>query len=255
MGEASWWQSFYDREYIRLWGGALNATRDDVEAAGLWDLLELAPGKRVLDAPCGYGRLARRLAERGAVVVGVDQAADQLERAEMDRGAIGVEALRYVRRDLRLPLGEEGFDAAFNVFSSIGHGTEEDDLAVLRSIRHGLAAGGLFVLETMHRDLVVARFSRGLGSGERLEDGTVLVEQPVLDAITGRVETVWHYAGPVGAGSKRASLRVYTATELVRLLEKAGFAFKGAFAGLTRQPFKADGPHMGGRIALLAARV
>jgi SAM-dependent methyltransferase len=249
-----WWQRFYDREYVRLWAGTLDSARDDAEAAGLWDLLELAPGMRVLDAPCGYGRLARRLAMRGAVVVGVDQSADQLQQAEADRGAIGMQSLRYIRHDLRSTVPEGEFDAAFNVFSSIGHGTDDDDLAVFRSIRQALRPGGLFVVETMHRDLVAASTSRGRRPGDRLEDGTLIVEEPVFDAVTGRVETTWHYAGPKGSGTKSASLRIYCATELVRLLATAGFRLENAFAGLTREPFKADGPLMGGRLALLARR-
>jgi hypothetical protein len=40
----------------------------------------------------------------------------------------------------------------------------------------------------------------------------------------------------------------------VRLLHTAGFQLEGAFAGLTREPFKAEGPLMRGRLALLARR-
>jgi hypothetical protein len=80
------------------------------------------------------------------------------------------------------------------------------------------------------------------------------VEEPHLDPVTGRVETAWHWSGPRGAGVKRASIRIYTITELVRRLERAGLAFESAHAGCTPEPFRATGPDLGGRVGLLARR-
>jgi cyclopropane fatty-acyl-phospholipid synthase-like methyltransferase len=41
-------------------------------AAAIAALLDLPAGARVLDAPCGAGRIAVRLAERGLDVTGID---------------------------------------------------------------------------------------------------------------------------------------------------------------------------------------
>jgi 2-polyprenyl-3-methyl-5-hydroxy-6-metoxy-1,4-benzoquinol methylase len=38
----------------------------------IWATLRLAEEHEVLDEPCGHGRIANRLAERGARVTGVD---------------------------------------------------------------------------------------------------------------------------------------------------------------------------------------
>ena len=146
-----WWETFFDAKYLELWGVRLSPERTAAEAAGLWDLLGMREGSRVLDAPCGQGRLSRPLAERGAIVLGVDQSADLLAAAEAARAGIGGERLRYRRHDLREPLGEDGFDCAFNVFSSIGYGTEEDDLAIFRTLARAVKPGGLvFLLSLIH---------------------------------------------------------------------------------------------------------
>src|SRR5262245_15310057 len=126
-----WWEDFFDAEYLKLWGNLLSPERTEREADGIWQLLGLAAGSRVLDAPCGYCCITRVLAERGARMLGVDQSADMIEHAEQTRGELDAEGLRYQRWDLRKPLDESGFDAAFNVFSSLGYGGEADDLAVL----------------------------------------------------------------------------------------------------------------------------
>jgi SAM-dependent methyltransferase len=237
MGDA-WWQGFFDEDYLQVWGTFLPDERTEEEADGLWKTLALAPGSRVLDAPCGWGRLSAALARRGARVVGVDQSAHLLAVAERARGALPTERLRYVEHDLRAPLAETGFDAAINVFSSIGYGSEDDDLAILETLAAAVRPGGLVLVETMHRDLTTVRFAKGPPPGHRAPDGTLVIETPRFDAVTGRVETTWFWSSPRGSGSKSASLRMYAATELVRLVERAGLRFRAAQKGCFPEPFR-----------------
>ena len=250
----AWWKTFFDDDYHRIWGVLRSAEQTAAEVEGLWTLLGVQAGDRVLDAPCGYGRLSRPLAERGARITGVDQSAQLIAQAERERGDLGTDRLRYLRHDLRAPLDEDGFDVAMNVFSSIGYGTEDDDLAIFSTLARAVRPGGLVLVETAHRDLVAAGLSSGRRPGFRLPDGTLLVEDPVFDPVAGRIETCWYWSGPAGAGEKRASLRVYSATELVRLMERAGLRFRSAHAGCSPAPFRAAGTEMGGRLAILAER-
>ncbi|MFQ5929962.1 MAG: class I SAM-dependent methyltransferase [Acidobacteriota bacterium] len=129
-----WLEDFFDADYLHLWRGMITEERTRHEAQGLWQLLDLGEGSRVLDAPCGYGRLSRPLAERGARVLGVDQSQLLIDQAEHERGELPKERLRYLRHDLRHPLSEDRFDAAINIFSSLGYGTEEDDLSILNTL-------------------------------------------------------------------------------------------------------------------------
>jgi SAM-dependent methyltransferase len=249
---SNWWQTFFDDDYLHVWGGFIAPERTRQEAESLWQLLELGEGSRVLDAPCGYGRLAREMARSGAVVLGVDQSEHLLAQAEKNRGDVAPDRLWYVRHDLRQPLAESGFDAAFNVYSSLGYGTEQEDLAILRTIAAAVRPGGLVFVDTMHRDAAAARLSRGDRPASRLADGTLVIEEPAFDAIPGRVVTSWYWSGPRGSGKKSASLRVYSATELVALMARAGLRFRSAHNGCSPEPFRGEGPDMGGRLGILA---
>jgi len=184
----------------------------------------------------------------------VDQSAELLAQAEKDRGDLPANRLKYLRHDLREHLPEGGFDAAFNVFSSVGYGAESDDLAIFKTLRDAVRPGGRVLVDTAHRDLVAARFSRGAKPSQRLADGTLVVEEPIFDPISGRVNTTWYWSGSAGQGHKSASLRLYTATELIELLQSAGLRFLSAHRGCSLEPFRAEGPDLGGPIALLTER-
>ena len=70
-----WWQDFFDRDYLNIWGGLFSAEESAADVETLTALMDLRAGDRVLDAPCGYGRHTRLFAKAGFGVVGVDQSA------------------------------------------------------------------------------------------------------------------------------------------------------------------------------------
>ena len=92
-------------------------------------------GLRVLDLGCGKGRFARRLAEDGAAVVGLDLSAAMLAEGE------GLDRVRASAR--RLPFADGAFDAvvAVEVFE---HLAALDD--VLREARRVLRPGGVLAI-------------------------------------------------------------------------------------------------------------
>ena len=249
-----WWKTFFDQDYLRIWEQVFTEEANAKQAAELWSALDLNAGCRLLDAPCGWGRLSRPLALLGAIVLGVDQSETMLATAEAQRGELPQERLRYVRHDLRKSLPETGFDVACSVFSSFGYGTEEEDVATFRTLRGALRPGGRVLVETNHRDSVCALISRGSKVSMRMPDGTLFIDEPDFDAISGVVSLNWYWSGPGGSGEKHAKWRCYTPTQIVTLLEGAGLRFAGAYKGLSKIPYKAEGPEAGGRLALVGVR-
>jgi SAM-dependent methyltransferase len=250
MTSAPWWEQFFDEDYVHLW--ATVSKGGEEEAATLWRILGLSAGARVLDAGCGFGRVSLSLARLGARVLGVDQSATLLAEAERRRENVSAEQLRYVRHDLREPLADSSFDVALSLFSSLGYGDESDDAAILTTLARALRPGGKVAVDTMHRDVLAARLAREAVPAHRLPDGTLLIEEARFDPVAGRVETTWFWAGPRGAGQKSMSVRVYTITELVRLLERVGLRLEAALHPGTGAPFTPAGPALGGRVLLVA---
>lgn len=124
------------------------------EVDALLDVLDLAPGMRVLDVGCGPGRHALELAERGIEVVGLDISATFIGVA-LDRAAESAGSTRatFVVGDARTMDFDEEFDAAISLcqgaFGLGGPGPFTDDphnlrheRAVLAGIHRALRPGG-----------------------------------------------------------------------------------------------------------------
>ena len=78
----------------------------DLGGAAL-DLLDPQPGERILDIGCGDGALTRKIVERGADVVGVDNSAELVAAAQ----AIGLDVREMDAADMTFA---SEFDAAFS---------------------------------------------------------------------------------------------------------------------------------------------
>ena len=104
--------------------------------------------------PCGFGRHTLPLARAGYRVVGVDRSGTLLDEARRRGGGERWPKLSApTTASCRSPT--TSFDAALNLFTSLGYLGDEEDTKVLAAIRRVLRPGGRLVLETMHRDRLV----------------------------------------------------------------------------------------------------
>lgn len=220
-----WWQHFFDRTYTETWekAGSFAATAEEV--TGIVKLLEADHAMRILDIPCGFGRHSGALHALGHDVIGVDASTDQLELAEERHPGP-----TYVQGDMRHPPAGP-FDAVLNLFSSIGYFEEaSEDLKALRAWEQALAPGGTLLVETNHRDRIAAihdpHAERPIGS-----DGTV--EFGDMDWVEG----VMHRTVRLASGEERPfRVRLYTVTDLVNMVDQAGFVDIEAFGDWDGRP-------------------
>jgi 2-polyprenyl-3-methyl-5-hydroxy-6-metoxy-1,4-benzoquinol methylase len=75
-----WWKDFFSGLIVDFWQAVIPEETTKAEADFLEKHLQLSsPGARVLDVPCGGGRLAIELAARGCRLVAVDISPQFLE--------------------------------------------------------------------------------------------------------------------------------------------------------------------------------
>jgi SAM-dependent methyltransferase len=236
-----WWTDFFDDTYLKLWSPLHSPETCEQQAQDLIDVLQLNPGDRVLDAPCGYGRITLPLASRGLRVTGLDLSAPLLRVAkERAKEVQAGELVDFVQADLRDAKINGGFQAAINLFSSVGYGTEEDDERMMRTIHDALAPGGKLYLETMHRDALVTRRALGEVPGFRATGGMTVREKNRFDPTSGRIHSTWTWNSPTASGSRKSNMRLYAANELADLLRRAGFATVECRVGISNDAFSED---------------
>src|SRR6187551_1234668 len=117
-----WWKDFFNGLAVEFWREAVPPEVTLGEVEFLWKHLRLTAGARVLDVPCGAGRLAIPLARRGARVTGVDVSAEFLDAAREEASRANADAA-WIHADMReLPRGDSNrFDAAFCFGNSFGY--------------------------------------------------------------------------------------------------------------------------------------
>jgi len=231
-------EATFGEDYLHFHTGILTDERSDEEVAEIVDLLDLRPGARVLDAPCGHGRIANRLAAYGLEVVGVDACRPYLDLAE--RGARALDQrVRYVEGDLRRLPVDGYFDAAVCWFNSFGYFDDDDNLQVLREYRRVLRPGGVLIVETLHHDGFVRHFTAAPDATVVEVDGDTMVDVTEFDVETGRLVT--RRTVHRGAEVRRSvhSVRLPTVPEWRQWLDRAGFA-AAAFADRGGVPLSLD---------------
>ena len=230
-----WTREYFERGYAQRWGLPAPSDHVRVEAGGLWNLLQLSPGSRVVDIGCGHGRHALALAERGAEVIGLDFAVALLNRARHLAAGLRTPP-RWIRGDMRrLPLRSEWAGAAI-VMDAFGFfETEEEHEAVLREAARVLTAGGRLALKVVNGGPVLDAF-RETDHEER--DGTVVSVSRTLTLGPPRMTESISVRGSRGQGEYQRRQRLYRVGELEAELEHAGFSVVGVFARPDGTPFE-----------------
>ena len=106
-------------------------------------------GKRVLDLGCAGGFMAEALAARGALVTGIDPAAQAIKAARAHADQMGHDIRYDVGMGEALPYDRESFDAVVCV-DVLEH--VQDLPQVLAEVARVLTPDGLFLFDTINRN-------------------------------------------------------------------------------------------------------
>jgi len=213
--------SVFGEDYLHFYEEILTDEVSDRQVETIAKLVAIGPGVRVLDCPCGHGRIAGRLAARGAEVVGVDSSPQFLEVARKSGPKVD-----YRLGDMRELDFEAEFDVVVNVFTSFGYYDDDTDLAVLAGFRKALKPGGKLVMDhqNSHRimSLIAALGGESVSMTERGDD--LLIDRNRYDAERGRTVTERISVRDGKVRRYPFSVRVFTPAELITWLQHAGFA-------------------------------
>lgn len=147
-----WFGEWFDTVYYHI----LYSHRDHQEAEVFLDnltaFLQMKAGDKVLDLPCGKGRHASYLHEKGFLVEGADLSANSIREAKK----MEEEGLSFREHDIRHHYPSSDFNYVFNLFTSFGYfdssAENEDAFATLVG---AMAPGAVLVIDFMNTHKII----------------------------------------------------------------------------------------------------
>jgi SAM-dependent methyltransferase len=235
VSPAESWDAFFSDFYLRAFAHEEADAQAEVQALAAARLAQTPEAGDVLDAPCGFGRHSIPLARAGFHVTGADRSAPLIEEAR--RRSRGERWPKWTVADYReLPMPDDSLDLVINLFSSLGYLGDDQDTRALAEFRRVLRPAGKLVIETMHRDALISNWSEQ--DWQLLGEGKLLLERRTFDPAGGVAQMTQTLVPSTGARESRTmSLRVYTATELCAMLDRAGFADARCYGDFEGRPF------------------
>ena len=216
-----WFDTLHDDLWLRPDEGG------EAEADALRRILRVRKGQRLLDAPCGAGRVAHPLARHGVEVVGIDLRRAFVDRARRRFRKDGVRAdLRCM--DMRSIDFESEFHAVCSWFNSFGYFADDENTDLARRFARALRPEGRLLIDQLNRERILRNFRAA-----DVKHGVRMLSR--WDARRGRL-TVRRVIAGIPAEQSRSTQRLYTPAQMRGLLTAAGLEVESVFGSLNREP-------------------
>jgi SAM-dependent methyltransferase len=236
---SNWWQTFFSGLAVDCWVQAVTAEQTQREADFIREVLQVEPPAKLLDVPCGAGRHSLVLAARGFQMTAVDFSSSFLEigRVQATETQLSID---WQQREMRDLPGAGIFDGAFCFGNSFGVYDDAGNAAFLQAVAQVLKPGARFLIDyPVVAESIMPQFQERswypVGNMFYLREGS-------FDHVHGRLQTDCTFVRNGAIEKKQVSLRVYTYSELCRLLGEAGFGAIEGFGSLKREPFRFKSP-------------
>ena len=215
-------------EWFHTFADALWLRPDDIgdaEALFIRKALRLRKGRRVLDAPCGAGRVTVHLAKMGLDVTGIDLRPQFVRRARARCRKEGV-AGTFKAMDLRMLDVENEFHGIVNWQGSFGYFSDEENAGLVRRYARALRKGGRLLIDQVNREFILRHFRH-----QSEADGVVMRSR--WDPATERIHGTWINSRG-GRRKNELHIRLHTPGQMQQILENAGLRVTrmyGSFMG------------------------
>ena len=241
--KTEWFETFFQGPAVDFWTRAMTPALTLADVDFLEKTFDVKPGARLLDVPCGNGRHSIELARRGYRVSGIDLSDEFLAaaRAELDAD--------WRQGDMReLELEPSMFDGAFCFGNSFGYLDHTSVGSFLSALAGALKPGAKLVIETgMTAESILPTIVPK--RWHRLGDLLVLSENR-YDPWESCLHIDYTFVRGSVVETRPTASYVFTAAELRRMLDAAGFNTLSFQGSVTGEPYQLGSP----RLVIIAQR-
>ncbi|MFF2887194.1 class I SAM-dependent methyltransferase [Paenibacillus sp. NPDC057967] len=238
-----WYEQSFGRDYMIVYRHR-DSGQANQEAKRMAKWLALPEQACVLDIGCGMGRHSLALSEAGFDVTGVDLSDALLQEArEHDREG----RVAWKHGDMReLPFADGTFDATFNLFTSFGYfSLEEDNKSVLRQIRRVLRKGGSFLIDYLNPHYIERNLVAWSERFDELCGLQIVEERSITGGWVQKEISVFKPDEPERARQYLERVRLYPLEWFERSYEECGLRLEQLYGNYDGSPYdKEKSPRM-----------
>ncbi len=230
-----WYEKFFSGLNCEMWEKAVTPEWTTREANFLIATLNVQPGARLLDIPCGNGRHTLELAKRGFKMTGLDISAEYIEklnqRVEADQLPIKV-----IHGNILTTNINHTFDGAYCMGNSFGYVNHEGMNVFVKKIAAALKPGARFVVNSgLVAESILPNFPKtnryvlgdltmDITNSYVIDESYMATQLTYTKADRTEVHTFKHY--------------VYTLSEIKRWLEQYGMQTVAVYNSTEMEPYK-----------------
>jgi ubiquinone/menaquinone biosynthesis C-methylase UbiE len=224
-----WYKSFF-KLWQKVQFDVYTPEQDKEQTDFICKAMKLRKGMSVLDVPCGFGRIAKLLAQKGVNVTGIEFNKNVIDFAVKQAKENSLR-IHYIEGDMRHFSYRNKFDAVICWFGSFGYFSDEDNEKFIKASARSLKKGGRFLIDTHTLETIIPIFQP---VSKNRYGKLPLKEERHLDLETSRIDVKW----TLGKESQSSSIRLYGYKELQNLLAGNGFGKFKAYGSIHGESFE-----------------
>jgi SAM-dependent methyltransferase len=144
-----WFCNWFDTPYYHILYKDRNSNEAETLIDNLLAKINLPKHGRIADIACGKGRHAIYLNKKGFDVTGIDIAEASIKYAKQFEN----DTLHFSVHDMRRPFITNYFDAALNLFTSLGYfKTEHENELAIKTMHLALKKNGIVVIDFLNAE-------------------------------------------------------------------------------------------------------
>jgi len=232
----SWYLDWFGKDYLELY-----QHRDDDEAETQVGFIcseeSLSQEDTVVDVACGRGRHLKAIQLKVGQCIGLDRSREALQTAQESFNDRTSKQVHLLEADMRkLPLRKETARLMLCMFTSFGYfETDEQHLIALRDWTRVLNDSGTLVLDYLNRDWVLKNLK--VESKDIRGDTTVSQRRRITPDLKRVEKKIIIERGDNTPRFYSESVRMFTLTELVKMLRLAGLTVDRIYGGFDGSQF------------------
>jgi SAM-dependent methyltransferase len=241
--KSEWFETFFQGPAVDFWTRAMTPAFTLADVDFLEKALEVNPGARLLDIPCGNGRHSIELGRRGYRTTGIDLSDEFLAAARTELDA------DWRKGDMReLEVEPSAFDGAFCFGNSFGYLDHTGVAAFLSALAGALKPGAKLVIETgMTAESILPTLVQK--RWHRFGDLIILSENR-YDPWESCLNIDYTFVRGGVIETRPTAHYVFTSAGLRRMLGAAGFETLSFHGGMADEPYQLGSP----RLVIIARR-